>query len=164
MLSPKDAPATTQWLTRAAPVKLVSRKIRIEILGGPDAGRHAELAGPEVKVGSASGCDLVLRDPTVSRHHLTLRVDGDQVRLIDPGSTNGTSLDGLAVRDAFARPDSRIVLGTTTLRLGMLPDVVEVPVSARERFGALLGRSDGMKRVFAILERVAPTDTTLLVE
>jgi transcriptional regulator with GAF, ATPase, and Fis domain len=164
MLTPKDLPATTLWMTPAKPAKLVSRKVRIELLAGPDSGRHAELPGPEVRVGSAPDCDLALRDPTVSRHHLTLRVEGERIRVIDFGSTNGTLLDGLSVRDAFARPDSRIQAGTSTLRLGMLPDVVEVPVSLRERFGALLGTSAAMRRVFAILERVAPTDTTLLVE
>jgi transcriptional regulator with GAF, ATPase, and Fis domain len=164
MLNPKDLPATTLWLTAAKPAKLVSRKVRIEVVAGPDSGRHAELPGPEVRVGSAPDCDLALRDPTVSRHHLTLRVEGERIRIIDFGSTNGTLLDGLSVRDAFARPDSRIQAGTSTLRLGMLPDEVEVPVSSRERFGALLGASAAMRRVFAILERVAPTDTTLLVE
>jgi transcriptional regulator with GAF, ATPase, and Fis domain len=164
MLNPKDLPATTLWMTPAKPAKLVSRKVRIEILSGPDSGRHAELPGPEVRVGSAQDCDLALRDPTVSRHHLTVRVEGERIRVIDAGSTNGTLLDGLAIRDAFARPDSRIQAGTTTLRLGMLPDVVEVPVSSRDRFGGLLGSSSAMRRVFAILERVAPTDTTLLVE
>jgi transcriptional regulator with GAF, ATPase, and Fis domain len=164
MFTPKDLPATTQWLTPASTVKLVSRKVRIEVLGGPDAGRHAELAGPEVRIGSAPDCDLSLRDPTVSRHHVTLRIDNERVRVVDAGSTNGTNVDGLTVRDAFARPDSRIQLGTTTLRLGMLPDVIEVPISARDRFGGLLGQSEAMRRVFAILERVAPTDTTLLVE
>jgi transcriptional regulator with GAF, ATPase, and Fis domain len=164
MLNPKDLPATTLWMTPAKGAKLVSRKVRIEVLGGPDSGRHAELPGPEVRVGSAPDCDLALRDPTVSRHHLTLRVEGERIRVVDVGSTNGTMLDGLAIRDAFARPDSRIQAGTSTLRLGMLPDVVEVPVSSRDRFGGLLGSSAAMRRVFAILERVAPTDTTLLVE
>ena len=42
--------------------------------------------------------------------------------------------------------------------------MVEIPVSSRDRFGGLLGGSAAMRRVFAILERIAPTDTTLLVE
>jgi transcriptional regulator with GAF, ATPase, and Fis domain len=156
--------SSTLYLTPAAPARLVSRKVRVEIVGGPDSGQQAELAGPEVRIGSAPGCDLILHDPTVSRIHLTLRVEGERIRIIDAGSTNGTTVDGLAVRDAFARPDSRIQAGNTSLRLGMLPDIVEVPISGRERFGSLFGRSEGMRRVFAMLERVAPTDTTLLVE
>jgi transcriptional regulator with GAF, ATPase, and Fis domain len=164
MLPPPNERSSTLYLTPAAPARLVSRKVKVEIVAGPDAGRQAELPGPEVRVGSAPGCDLVLRDPTVSRHHLTLRVDGDRIRIIDAGSTNGTTVDGLPIADAFARPDSRIQAGNTSLRLGMLPDIVEVPISARERFGGMFGRSEGMRRVFAVLERIAPTDTTLLVE
>jgi transcriptional regulator with GAF, ATPase, and Fis domain len=164
MLPPDSARSDTLYLTPATPLRLVSRKVRVEIVGGPDAGKQSELPGPEVRIGSAPGCDLVVRDPTVSRVHLTLRVDGDRIRIIDAGSTNGTMVDGLAIKDAFARPDSRIHAGNTTLRLAMLPDVVEIPISMRDRFGSLFGRSEAMRRVFAVLERVAPTDTTVLVE
>jgi transcriptional regulator with GAF, ATPase, and Fis domain len=163
--TPPDPPGTTQWLTReGGPLKLQSHKICVEILAGPDAGRQVELPGPEVRVGSASGCDLQLRDPTVSRHHLTVRLEEDRIRIIDADSRNGTFLDGLSVRDAYARPDSHIALGQTSLRLAMLPDVVEIPLSARDRFGGLIGRSVAMRRVFAVLERVAATDATVLVE
>jgi len=163
--SPPDPPGTTQWLTRdAAPVRLQSHKIRVEVLTGPDAGRQVELPGPEVRVGSAAGCDLQLRDPTVSRHHLTVRLEEARIRIIDADSRNGTFLDGLSVRDAYARPDSHIALGQTSLRLAMLPEVVEIPLSPRDCFGALIGRSVAMRRVFAVLERVAPTDATVLVE
>jgi DNA-binding NtrC family response regulator len=163
--APPDPPGTTQWLTReGAPLKLQSHKICVEVLAGPDAGRQVELPGPEVRVGSASGCDLQLRDPTVSRHHLTVRLEEDRIRIIDSESRNGTFLDGLCVRDAYARPDSHIALGQSSLRLAMLPDVVEIPLSARERFGGLFGRSVAMRRVFAVLERVAATDATVLVE
>jgi transcriptional regulator with GAF, ATPase, and Fis domain len=162
---PPDPPGTTQWLTRdAAPLRLQSHKIRVEVLGGPDAGRQVELPGPEVRVGSAPDCDLQLRDPTVSRHHLTVRLEDDRIRIMDAGSRNGTFLDGLCVRDAYARPDSHIALGQSSLRLAMLPEVVEIPLSPRERFGGLIGRSVAMRRVFAVLERVAPTDATVLVE
>ncbi len=156
--------SSTLYLTPAAPARLVSRKVRVEIVAGPDEGRQAELPGPEVRVGSALGCDLILRDPTVSRVHFSVRIEGERIRIVDAGSTNGTTVDGLSVQDGFARPDSRIQAGKTCLRLAMLPDIVEVPISARDRFGALIGRSEAMRRVFALLERVAPTDTTLLVE
>ena len=163
--APPDPPGTTLWLTRdAAPVRLQSHKICVEVLAGPDAGRQVELPGPEVRVGSAPDCDLPLRDPTVSRHHLTVRLEEDRIRIVDAGSRNGTFLDGLAVLDAYARPDSHIALGQSSLRLAMLPEVVEIPLSPRERFGGLIGRSVAMRRVFAVLERVAPTDATVLVE
>ncbi len=145
-------------------LQLWSRRIRVEVAQGPDAGQVAELPGLAVRIGSSPDCDFVLTDSTVSRLHLHLRVERDTLRVLDAGSRNGTRIDGIEVRDAYARPDSLIVLGATTLRLRMLTDVVELPLSPRERFGPLVGRSIAMRRVFSVLERAAPTDATVLVE
>jgi transcriptional regulator with GAF, ATPase, and Fis domain len=161
----EDLGGETQALIRAGDgFKLRSRKIRVEILEGPDHGRIHELPGPAARVGSARGCDLVLADQTVSRHHVTLKVDGDGIRVLDGGSRNGTRLDGVRVIDAYARPDSRIEVGSTTLRLRLLDDMVELPISTRDRIGGLLGASVAMRQVFAVIEKVAPTDTTVLIE
>ncbi|HZS39307.1 MAG TPA: sigma 54-interacting transcriptional regulator [Polyangia bacterium] len=163
MSAPPDPP-TQSLVTDEAGRKLRSRKLRVEVTAGPQAGRVAELPGPEARVGSAEGCDLALDDPTVSRHHLTLRIDANGVRVIDEGSRNGTTVDGLRIRDAYARPDSNIALGNSALALRLLDDVIELPLSSKDRFGSLLGRSVAMRRLFAILERIAPTETTVLVE
>src|SRR5438132_5938558 len=144
--------------------KLRTRKIRAEIVEGPDAGRVVELAGPTVEVGSGAEADLVLADPTVSRQHLTLRVDESGLRVIDHGSRNGTLLDGIRVRDAWARHESILKLGQSALRLGLMEDYVELPLSSRERFGNLHGRSIAMRRVFSLLERIAASDATVLIE
>jgi pSer/pThr/pTyr-binding forkhead associated (FHA) protein len=93
-------------------LKLRSPKIRIEVVKGPEAGRVAELPGLAVRIGSSPDCDFVLTDATVSRLHLNLRIERDAIRVIDAGSLNGTRIDGTEVRDAYARPDSLIVLGT----------------------------------------------------
>jgi transcriptional regulator with GAF, ATPase, and Fis domain len=145
-------------------LRLVTHKIRIEVMDGADRDRVVELGGPEARVGSGRGCELVLQDRTVSRVHVVVRVEGDQIRVLDEGSRNGTLLDGVRIRDAYARPDSRIVIGATTLRLRMLNEIVSIPISSRERFGRLVGRSVPMRRLFALLERIAPTDNTVLVE
>ncbi|HYO53508.1 sigma 54-interacting transcriptional regulator [Archangium sp.] len=145
-------------------LKLRSHKISIEVIKGPDAGRSIELPGLAVRIGSSRDCDFVLTDTTVSRLHLHLRIERDSLRVIDAGSRNGTRIDGTEIRDAYARPDSLIIIGCTTLRLRMLADVVELPISARDSFGHLLGQSIAMRRVFSLLERVAPTESTVLIE
>jgi DNA-binding NtrC family response regulator len=144
--------------------RLRSRVIRIEIVGGPGVGTSADLPGPAVRIGSAQDCDLVVADPTVSRHHITLAIDERGIHVTDAGSRNGTWVDGLRVQDAFARVDSSIKIGGTTLRLRLTEDVVDVPLSPHDRFGGLIGKSSAMRRAFALLERIAATDTTLLVE
>lgn len=140
------------------------RKLRAEVVAGPCAGQVVEVAGTDVRVGSSEDNDLVLKDPAVSRHHLTLKIDSVGVRVVDAGSRNGTTVDGTRIRDAYARPDSSIVVGGSTLRLRMLEDFVDFPLSTRERLCGMVGRSVAMRRFFAIVERVAPTDDPVLVE
>ena len=157
-------PEETAPVEEGCAARLVTRKIRVEVVDGPDRGRVAELTGPEARIGSGVGASLVLGDRTVSRLHLTLRIEGDAIRVVDEGSRNGTVLDGTRVRDAWARPDSTIRLGDTTLCLRMLDELLELPVSPRERMGGLLGRSVAMRRIFSLLEQIAPTDARVLVE
>ena len=157
--------AITEILSRdASGLKLRSRKLRIDVVDGPQQGQSFDHAGPEVKIGSARGCDLVLLDGAVSRHHLTLKIERGSVRVVDAGSRNGTVLDGVTIRDAYARAESAVALGNTTLRVRLLQDVIEVPLSSRERFGALLGTSVAMRIVFTLLERAAAVDDTVLVQ
>jgi pSer/pThr/pTyr-binding forkhead associated (FHA) protein/NADPH-dependent 2,4-dienoyl-CoA reductase/sulfur reductase-like enzyme len=48
-------------------------------------------------VGRDPSCDVTIADLTVSRRHAELRLDGDQWRISDLGSTNGTTVAGQPV-------------------------------------------------------------------
>ncbi len=157
-------PGTKSVVRELGGFKLRSHKIHIDVLSGPDAGQVAVLPGPEALIGSGRECDLTLRDDTVSHNHMRVRIDLNEIRIVDCGSRNGTIVDGLRVADAFARPDSSIVLGATTLRLQLLADTVDVPLSSKTTFGGLIGTSIAMRQLFAVLDRVAPTETTVLIE
>jgi DNA-binding NtrC family response regulator len=145
-------------------LKLRTKKLRIEVLTGPNAGLMLEVPGDDARIGTGRGCHVLLFDPAVSRHHLTLRASSEGVRVIDGGSRNGTLLDGVRIRDAHARPDSVIAIGNSSLRLRMLDEYVDVPLSAREQIGGLIGQSVAMRRIFTLLERVAETDDPVLIE
>ena len=164
VLSPPVPDGTLTAPASGTTIKLRSRKIRVEVVKGPKAGIVVELPGLGARIGSAKDADLVIDDSTVSRHHLTLRIEGDAIRVIDNQSRNGTQLDGVRILDAFARPDAVLVIGSTSLRLRMLDTSVEVPLSTNERFGNMVGRSVPMRRLFGLLERIAPTDMSVLVE
>ncbi|MDC3962092.1 sigma 54-interacting transcriptional regulator [Polyangium jinanense] len=143
---------------------LRSNKIRIEVIQGPQERTTRELPGPAVRIGSGADCDFRVDDPTVSRHHLTLRIERNKIRILDAGSLNGTTVDGVQVRDGYARPDSCITIGKTVFRLLMVNTIVELPLFPGDRFGDMLGRSIAMRAVFALLERAAATDATVLIE
>jgi hypothetical protein len=85
--------------------------------GGPDGGhqRTYEITTPLVILGRGTDSDLRLVDPGVSRHHAEIRVEDDEVVLVDLGSTNGTFVNGQPVRRVALTDGTRVTLGRTTL-------------------------------------------------
>jgi two-component system response regulator AtoC len=51
-----------------------------------------------VTIGRIAACEVQLRDPTTSRKHAQLRIDGEHIYLSDLGSFNGTAVNGETVR------------------------------------------------------------------
>ncbi len=52
------------------------------------------LTSGELTVGRGADCDVRLEEPSVSRRHARLRIDGAAAEVEDLGSSNGTLLDG----------------------------------------------------------------------
>jgi DNA-binding NtrC family response regulator len=140
------------------------RRFVLRVIDGPDKGRDCIASGPELAVGSAASNDLVLTDPTVSRHHFVIQIGPDGVVLRDLDSTNGTTLAGYRVGSAHLRSGAILGLGLTTLRLDELAEEVREPLSEFEQFGRAIGKSVGMRRLFAVLQRIAGADSTVLIE
>jgi hypothetical protein len=78
---------------------------------GVDAGAVLVLDGRRVTAGRGSGCDLVVRDTTVSREHAAFVLRGDVWWVLDLGSTNGTRINGLRAAEHPIVPGDRIELG-----------------------------------------------------
>lgn len=53
-----------------------------------------DLDKPETTIGRASTCALQIPDPSVSREHARISVNGDDVHIADLGSRNGTWVNG----------------------------------------------------------------------
>ncbi|APR75167.1 Flagellar regulatory protein FleQ [Minicystis rosea] len=138
--------------------------VDLVVVDGPDRGMRAPVRGGAAKIGSAAGSDLRLTDPTVSRVHCELRVRGDAVTLRDHGSTNGTYAGGVRVRDADLPAGTLLRIGNTVIRIDVGAEPAFVEISQRTSFGELVGASVEMRRLYAVLERIAPTDATLLVQ
>jgi Protein of unknown function (DUF3662)/Inner membrane component of T3SS, cytoplasmic domain len=83
--------------------------------GGMGAGSTYELQTPVTLLGRGTDCDLRLVDPGVSRHHAELRVEDDQVVLVDLGSTNGTLVNGQPVRRVALTDGTNVTLGRTSM-------------------------------------------------
>lgn len=87
--------------------------LRLQVVGGPDAGQVVILPRGIVTIGRHDECDLTLTDPDVSRRHASVTVTSMGVVVRDLGSTNGTSVDGHAVDE-----DGTALVPGAVLRMG----------------------------------------------
>ncbi|MFO0762069.1 MAG: sigma 54-interacting transcriptional regulator [Byssovorax sp.] len=140
------------------------RRFRLEVIEGPDRGAVSVSEGPELSIGTAASNHVVLRDTAVSRHHCAITADSEGFLLRDLGSKNGTTLAGFRVRGAYVNPGAVIGAGATALRFELLPDEIVEPLAGGEGFERILGQSTAMRRLFAMLPRIAASDSTVLIE
>jgi len=139
-------------------------RFRVRVCEGPAVNEECVSKGTELTIGKAEGNDLVLPDPTVSRHHCVVRVTADGIEIEDLGSTNGTTLGGHRIKAAYLTAGCRIGVGESALLFEPLDQDVVEPLSEDNQFGSLIGSGEEMRRLFAIALRVAKTNTTVLLE
>ncbi|MDI3281953.1 sigma 54-interacting transcriptional regulator [Polyangium sp. 15x6] len=146
-----------------------AKELRLEgfsltVIEGPDTGATLRAQKSEVAVGTAQGNDLVLSDPTVSRHHISITATPEGFFLRDFDSSNGTWIGSTRILTGYIDDAARVRVGRTTLRVDLLDEDICEALSPEDRFGSVLGASDAMRRIFAALPRIAPSETTVLLE
>ena len=157
-----ESGTTTHLSSRAT--ELRHRSFQLRVVSGPNEGAIATAVGRELSVGTAPGNHLVLTDPLVSRHHLVVRWDNRGYWARDVGSTNGTKIGDHIIQAAALHDGSQLVIGSTRLIFELLEQEISEPLSKEQRWGAVLGESPAMRRMFALLPRIAQSDATLLIE
>lgn len=103
---PERSPAATGWLVLSAAG------------GGPEPSsreRVVPLSRAVTRLGRGAEADVRLQDTSVSRLHAELRVEGDDMVLVDLRSTNGTTVNGRRVSSSPLSDGDRIGLGAAAL-------------------------------------------------
>ncbi|HEY0985563.1 MAG TPA: sigma 54-interacting transcriptional regulator [Kofleriaceae bacterium] len=159
-----DDPRTTEALTSSHPVRVVVRECRLTALDGDRDGAVFRFAAERVVIGADPKADLVIADPAMSKFHCEIRISDGAAVVRDLGSRNGTLVDRVPVIEAPLRDGALLSLGRTQLRFDVGTRQVEIPLSPRERFGRLIGRSATMRATFAVLEACAASDSTVLLQ
>ena len=133
------------------------------VRNGPAKGSRVPI-GASLAVGSLDGCGLTLPDPTVSRRHAEITRTPGGYLLKDLGSTNGTFLNGVKVDRAYLRAGAVLTMGETELEFSPGPGKGLPGSGAVSVFGEMVGASGSMQGVFALLEGLAASDLTVLLE
>jgi transcriptional regulator with PAS, ATPase and Fis domain len=163
-LCPLSSSGDPTIATAEPPPHILIRRFTLSVVDGPDTGKSCASQSDRLIVGTHRSAGLVLGDRAVSRFHCELTLEGDRIRVRDLSSRNGTRVDGVHVTDAFLGDGASISIGQTRLVLVSGDERVELPVSSSDRFGLMVGRSPALRAAFALLERAARSEATLLLE
>ena len=117
----------------------------------------------QVRIGAGPGNDLILDDPTVSSVHLEILSTEQGFRVRDLGSTNGTRIDQVVVKEAYIQDGQTLSVGGVSLTFKLTDGCISEPLSEREEFHGAVGKSVLMRSVFSRVERAAKTDATVLI-
>jgi DNA-binding NtrC family response regulator len=129
-----------------------------------DPAREWSFDKDEVRIGSMEDNDVVLHDDTVSRYHCRITQDDHGYLLLDQRSTNGTFINKVRIREAFLKPGSIVSVGQTQLRFNAREEAVEIVPSRADRCAGLIGANPRMREIYAIIEKIAPTATTVVID
>ena len=133
-------------------------------LGAIDTDETWTFEKDEIRIGSMDDNDVVVRDDTVSRYHCKIVQEDSGYVLVDLRSTNGTFINKVRVREAFLKPGCTVGVGQSQLRFHAREEEVSIVPSRADRLGGLVGGNSKMREMYSILERIAPTNTTVVIE
>jgi predicted component of type VI protein secretion system len=78
---------------------------------GTKQARVIELTPGVYRIGRSAGNDIRIEDPSISGTHAQLLVRGSKVAIRDAGSTNGTFINGMPVKQGEIQPGQILRLG-----------------------------------------------------
>ncbi len=93
-------------------------RVTIRVLDGADRGRVFEDLPTPITIGREEGNTIQLNDERVSRFHVKIQEDHDQLVLTDLESTNGTKVNGEDIQLRILRFGDMIALGRSVLLIG----------------------------------------------
>ena len=137
--------------------------LRLVVTSGPDRGQKLDLQPGVFVVGTGSDCALQLSDPFISRQHLEFAMTPDGLKVRDLESRNGSFYGGARFDSIRLSPGTSVVIGETELKVVRAEGGALTP-SPVSRFGDLVGGSTVMRQVFAALERLAASDSGVLIQ
>jgi DNA-binding NtrC family response regulator len=167
-MCPDEDDATRQRSRSAPPAAGTRPAFALLVTAGPDQGKRFffdDALPARVLIGKSHVCHFALTDPEVSRRHAAFEIDAAGLRVTDLGSTNGTRVGAVRVREAWLTGGMVLGVGSTQLKVLEVPvKASAAPAASDDRFGRLIGASTVMRRLYPVLERAAVTNDPVLVE
>jgi adenylate cyclase len=126
-----------------------------------DGSEHIVPVRPEgIVLGRSPECDVVIKDFGVSRRHAEVLIDGEDCRLVDLKSKNGTQVNGVRVLEVILNDGDQILLGKFLLQFRKTLEeqvVLDEEKPMLEEAGTVIRSVGELSKYF--LEEKQPTET-----
>ena len=139
--------------------------ITLRVLDGTDRGKVFESIEAPVTIGREEGNTIQLNDERISRFHLRIQQDHDDLVLTDLESTNGSKVNNEDVQLKIIRHGDLISIGRSTLLFGTRKEInqdLQSMNSSGSQQIAQAGSSDEMSDV-AVVDKSWQSDSKLLL-
>ncbi len=97
--------------------------VTLRVLDGADRGREYKDMTPPITIGREEGNSIQLNDERISRFHLKIQLDHNDLVLTDLESTNGTKVNNEEAQLRILRHGDMITLGRSTLIFGSRQEI-----------------------------------------
>lgn len=163
-MPPRPNDNITNLLT-SAPVFSRQRGGQFIIIQGSDRGETVPIESGIITFGSSPSCTMPLTDKTVSRQHMQAEwVDGKGLVLTDLDSTNGTFFEGSRIREITINYGAEFTVGRTVIKYVPAEEAVDPALSESLNYGSMVGQDPKMRKLFALLSDISPTNATVIIE
>ncbi len=164
-MAEKGSTHVTEVVTATGLVtRLNPTRAKLFVATGADKGRSVSVGNEAILVGAHEACGLVLVDRSVSRRHAKVYRSGDYVIVEDLGSTNGTFYHDARVREVFVPLGQEICFGKVRVKIVPEELTVESKPIPEDRLGPLIGGDVRMREIFSLIEDIAASDVTVVIE
>ncbi len=117
-----------------------------------------------ISIGKSKSNDIVITDEFASNFHAKIENRGGEFFIKDMGSTNGIILNGQKVLETSLPHNSLIEIGKTILKFYTENESRKVSPIKEIEFEGIISKSDKLREIFALIEKIANSDSTVLIQ
>jgi DNA-binding NtrC family response regulator len=130
-------------------------------IDGPLKGTAYTLSSGRFSIGRKAGNSLAQTDLSLSRHHCTIELVGDRLRITDHDSQNGTFVNGIPIKERTLLHGDQIAVGLSVFVCLLEGNAQPGPPAALP--SPIVGETPAIRHVLEFIAQVAPLDGTVLI-